>query len=75
MNNSFRLSRLTHPRASLFAIILLAVVFGIFGLVASAMHPELTFTPPLARESVMVEGAVRWLGECGWTSFIDSFAH
>jgi hypothetical protein len=37
-----RLSRLTHPRASLLAIVLLAVVFGLFGVVASAAHPELS---------------------------------
>jgi hypothetical protein len=41
-----RLSRLTHPRASLIAIVLLAVVFGLFGVVASAAHPELSHAAP-----------------------------
>ena len=41
MNNSIRLSRLTHPRASLIAMVLLAVVFGLFGFVASALNPDL----------------------------------
>ncbi len=46
MNHSIRLSRLTHPRASLIALVLLAVVFGLFGIVASALHPELSAAVP-----------------------------
>lgn len=34
-----RMSRLSHPRASLFAMTLLAVVFLLFGLFASAAEP------------------------------------
>lgn len=34
-----RLSRLSHPRATLVAMILLAVVFLLFGVFAQAMYP------------------------------------
>jgi hypothetical protein len=40
-----RLSRLSHPRASLVAIILLAAVFLMFGMFASAMEPSYTPAP------------------------------
>jgi len=50
-NHSFRLSRLTHPRATLVAIILLAVVFGLFGAVANALHPELSAVAPAAPDT------------------------
>ena len=40
-----RLSRLSHPRASLVAMILLAAVFLMFGLFASAMGPSYTPAP------------------------------
>lgn len=40
MYQSNRLSRITHPRTSPMAIVLLAVVFGVFGAVASTLHPE-----------------------------------
>ena len=46
MYQSIRLSRLTHPRASLIAMVLLTLVFGLFGLVASALHPELSALDP-----------------------------
>ncbi|MCB1682847.1 MAG: hypothetical protein R3E82_00780 [Pseudomonadales bacterium] len=41
MISEIRLSRLTHPRASLLAIILLAAVFVLFGMFANALptHP------------------------------------
>ena len=39
MNNSFRLSRITTPRATLWSIVLLALVLFIFGLSASATVP------------------------------------
>ena len=46
MPQSTRLSRLTKPRTSLVAMALLALVFGLFGLIASALHPELGIAAP-----------------------------
>jgi hypothetical protein len=40
-----RLSRLRYPRASLLAMILLVVVFLLFGMIASAMEPSYTPAP------------------------------
>ena len=40
-NSSFRLSRISYPRATLWAMILLALVFLSFGLVAQAHVPEI----------------------------------
>lgn len=40
-----RMSRLGHPRASLFAMVLLAVVFLLFGLFASAVEPSYSSAP------------------------------
>ncbi len=40
-----RMSRLSHPRASLVAMVLLAVVFLMFGLFASAVEPSYTPAP------------------------------
>ena len=40
-----RMSRLSHPRASLVAMILLATVFLLFGLFASAVEPSYTPAP------------------------------
>ena len=51
MYNSSRLSRLTHPRATLIAMVLLVVVFGLFGAFASAAHPELSLTTPATFEA------------------------
>ena len=53
MIHSIRLSRLTHPRATLTAIVLLAVVLGLFGIVASALLPELSTTTPVAMPLVV----------------------
>ena len=39
-NSSFRLSRISYPRATLWAMIMLALVFLCFGLVAQAHVPE-----------------------------------
>ncbi len=36
MNNHFRLSRIAHPRATFWAVLLLAAVFLSFGVVAEA---------------------------------------
>jgi hypothetical protein len=52
-----RMSRLSHPRASLFAMILLAVVFLLFGLFASAVEPAYTPAPNT------VNGAVSLIGD------------
>jgi hypothetical protein len=46
MTQSTRLSRLTKPRTSLVAMALLALVFGLFGLITSALHPELGIAAP-----------------------------
>ena len=56
MYDSIRLSRLTHPRASLIAMVLLAIVFGLFGIVASLLHPELGAAGPAAAPNTF-EGA------------------
>lgn len=67
MNQSFRLSRLTHPRATFIAIILLAVVFGLFGAVASAMHPEPSTVEPDAAADLLTSTAHQlsgWLEVC-----------
>ena len=40
-NSTFRLSRISNPRATLWAMILLALVFLCFGLVAQAYVPEI----------------------------------
>ncbi len=40
-NSGFRLSRISHPRASLWAMILLLVVFLGFGLAAQAYVPAI----------------------------------
>ena len=53
MIHSIRLSRLTHPRATLIAIVLLAVVLGLFGIVASALLPELSTTTPVSMPLVV----------------------
>ncbi|MGE0622959.1 MAG: hypothetical protein AB7I04_06825 [Pseudomonadales bacterium] len=51
-----RLSRLSHPRATLFAIILLAVVFLLFGLFTSSVDVSHTPAPNT------VDGAVSLIG-------------
>ena len=43
--SDMRLSRLSHPRASLVAIILLAAVFLMFGMFASAVEPGYSPAP------------------------------
>jgi len=54
-----RMSRLSHPRASLFAMLLLAGVFLLFGLVASAMEPGYSPAPNTFEGSAMIFG--HWL--------------
>ncbi len=46
MNNGIRLSRLNQPRGTLVAMVLLAVVFLLFGVFANALHPELAVSVP-----------------------------
>jgi len=43
-NNSFRLSRISHPRATLWAMVLLALVFLFFGLAAQAYVPAIEWS-------------------------------
>lgn len=43
--SDMRLSRLTHPRATMLAIILLAVVFLLFGMFAGALETGYTPAP------------------------------
>ena len=40
MHNNIRLSRISHPRATLLGFILLFAVFMLFGLWAQVFHPE-----------------------------------
>ncbi|MDH3640754.1 MAG: hypothetical protein OES38_01575 [Gammaproteobacteria bacterium] len=63
MYQSNRLSRLSHPRTSPTAIALLAVVFGVFGAVASTLQPE------TANAAVTVDAATTLLNNwilCYW---------
>lgn len=52
-----RMSRLSHPRASLLAMILLAVVFLLFGMFASAVEPSYSPAPNT------INGAVSLIGD------------
>jgi len=53
-----RMSRLSHPRATLVAMILLAVVFLLFGMFASAVEPHYAPAPNT------IDGAVAII--CDW---------
>jgi len=57
--SEIRMSRLSHPRANLFAMLLLAVVFLLFGLVASAFEPGYSPAPNTLEGSAMIFG--HWL--------------
>ena len=65
MYDCIRFSRLTHPRASRAAFVLLAGVFSLFGAVASALHPELGAAATAATPKVLA-GAAELLGN--WIS-------
>ncbi len=56
--SDMRMSRLSHPRASLVAMILLAVVFLLFGMFASAAI-EPTYTPA----PITIDGAASRIGD------------
>lgn len=57
--SEIRMSRLRYPRATLFAMILLAVVFLLFGWVASAFEPSYTPAPTTFEGAAMI--IVQWL--------------
>lgn|GEM_PF-6994234 len=52
--SEIRMSRLRYPRATLFAMILLAVVFLLFGWVASAFEPAYTPAPSTFEGAAMI---------------------
>lgn len=52
-----RLSRLSHPRATLVAMVLLAVVFLLFGMFANAVEPAYTPAPNT------IDGAITLIGD------------
>ena len=52
--NDMRLSRLSHPRATLVAMILLAVVFLTFGVFAQAMQPGVEMPAPNTVEGALM---------------------
>ena len=57
--SEIRMSRLRHPRASLFAMLLLAGVFLLFGMVASAYEPSYSPAPNTFEGSARIFG--HWL--------------
>jgi hypothetical protein len=58
--SELRMTRLSHPRANLLAVLLLAAVFLIFGLIASAaLEPSYTPAPSTAEGSMLLIG--NWL--------------
>jgi hypothetical protein len=57
--SEIRMSRLSHPRASLFAMLLLAAVFLLFGIVASAYEPSYSPAPNTFEGSARIFG--NWL--------------
>lgn len=58
--SELRMTRLSHPRANLLAMILLAVVFLIFGLIAStALEPSYTPAPSSTEGTMLLIG--NWL--------------
>lgn len=60
--SEMRLSRLTHPRATLLAMVLLAVVFLLFGMFASAVEPGYAPAP------ATIDGAIVKIGSWLMTS-------
>jgi hypothetical protein len=60
--SDMRMSRLSHPRATVLAILLLAVVFLLFGLFASAVEPSYAPAPST------IDGAMVRIGDWLLTS-------
>lgn len=65
MNEAFRLSRIRTPRATMAAMLLLAVVFIAFGLLIYAIAPESTAATPRYFDSTTLAYAERLLGLVG----------
>jgi hypothetical protein len=57
-----RLSRLSHPRATLMAMVLLAVVFLLFGMFANAVEPAYTPAPNTINGAMTLIGD--WVLDC-----------
>lgn len=55
--SDMRMSRLSHPRATILAMVLLAVVFLLFGLFASAVEPSYAPAPNT------IDGAMARIGD------------
>jgi len=52
--SEIRMSRLSHPRATLFAMLLLAAVFLLFGIVVSGLVPDYSPAPSTIEGSAMI---------------------
>lgn len=67
MHNNIRLSRISHPRATLLGVALLFAVFMLFGLWAQVFHPEwmqVSTQPPQSSslmDSPMMAAGQHWL--------------
>ena len=59
--DEMRLSRVSHPRATLMAIILLAAVFLLFGMFASAAQPD--YAPALGGSAGSTTLLGSWVGQ------------
>ena len=64
--NEIRLSRLSHPRATLMAMVLLATVFLLFGVFASAIEPSHSAAPNTIEGALALIGD--WMLNCATTS-------
>ena len=61
MNEAFRLSRIRAPRGTITAIVLVAVVFVIFGLVVSSASPEHASAAPRYFDGNTAVGFANWM--------------
>ena len=61
-----RLSRLSHPRATVMAMVLLAVVFLLFGMFANAVEPAYTPAPNTINGAMTLIGD--WVLDCAHVS-------
>lgn len=57
-----RMSRLSHPRATLVAMILLAAVFLLFGMFASAVEPACVPAPTGMSSPASIDGSLSLIG-------------